>query len=69
VVSTTAVGTYPKLTPQVTRAIIDEAHMHGMTVHAHAFALADQKFVVSAGADVLVHMAQRERVDDELLRC
>jgi imidazolonepropionase-like amidohydrolase len=60
-------GTYPKLTPEVTRAIIDEAHTHGMTVHAHAIALADQKFVVSAGADVLVHMAQRERVDDELV--
>ena len=60
-------GTYPKLTPEVTRAIIDEAHLHGMIVHAHAIALADQKFVVSAGADVLVHMVQREPLDDEYL--
>jgi imidazolonepropionase-like amidohydrolase len=60
-------GTYPKLTPETTRAIIDEAHVHGMIVHAHAIALADQKFVVAAGADVLVHMVQRERLDDDYL--
>jgi imidazolonepropionase-like amidohydrolase len=60
-------GTYPKMTPEVYNAIIDEAHKRGMTVHAHATALADQKAVVKAGADVLVHLVQNEKLDDEYL--
>ena len=60
-------GSYPKLTPEVYEAIIDEAHRHGMIVHAHAIRLADQKAVVAAGADVLVHMTQREPLDEEYL--
>ena len=60
-------GTYPKMTPEVYTAIIDEAHKRGMIVHAHATTLADQKAVVKAGADVLVHLVQNERLDDELL--
>jgi imidazolonepropionase-like amidohydrolase len=60
-------GTYPKLQPETWMAIIDEAHRHGMKVHAHAIQLADQKAVVRAGADVLVHMVQRQPLDDEYL--
>jgi imidazolonepropionase-like amidohydrolase len=60
-------GTYPKMPPEVVTAIIDEAHRHGMLVNAHATTLADQKAVVRAGADVLVHVVQSEKVDDELL--
>jgi len=60
-------GTYPKMTPEVYNAVIDEAHKHGMLVQAHAIALADQKAVVGAGADVLVHTVQNEKLDDEFL--
>ena len=60
-------GTYPKMTPEVYNAIIDEAHKHGMMVHAHATTLPDQKAVVRAGADVVVHMVQNARLDDEYL--
>jgi imidazolonepropionase-like amidohydrolase len=60
-------GTYPKLTPEVVAAIIDEAHKHRMLVNAHATTLPDQKAVVRAGADVLVHMVQGEKIDDELV--
>ena len=60
-------GTYPKMTPEVYNAIIDEAHKHQMMVHAHATTLPDQKAVVRAGADVLVHLVQGEKLDDELL--
>jgi imidazolonepropionase-like amidohydrolase len=38
-----------------------------MIVNAHATTLPDQKAVVRAGADVLVHVVQSETVDDELL--
>ena len=60
-------GSYPKLRPDTYLAIIDEAHKHGMIVHAHAIQLADQKAVVRAGADVLVHMVQRQPLDEEYL--
>ena len=60
-------GTYPKMTPDVYDAIIDEAHKNRMLVNAHATTLPDQKAVVRAGADVLVHVVQSEKVDDELL--
>jgi imidazolonepropionase-like amidohydrolase len=60
-------GTYPKMSPEVYNAVIDEAHKHHMLVHAHAIALADQKAVVRAGADVLVHTVANEKLDDEFL--
>jgi imidazolonepropionase-like amidohydrolase len=60
-------GTYPKLSPEVVRAIIDEAHAHKMSVNAHATTLPDQKEVVRDGADVLVHLVQSEKLDDEYL--
>jgi imidazolonepropionase-like amidohydrolase len=60
-------GTYPKMTPEVFNAVIDEAHRHRMIVNAHATTLPDQKDVIRAGADVLVHVVQNEKVDDELL--
>ena len=58
-------GTYPKMTPEVYNAIIAEAHAHGMMVNAHAIALPDQKAVVSAGVDVLVHTVGNEKLDAE----
>jgi imidazolonepropionase-like amidohydrolase len=60
-------GTYPKMTPEVYNAVIDEAHRHNMLVQAHAIAMADQKAVVRAGADVLVHTVQNEPLDEEFL--
>jgi imidazolonepropionase-like amidohydrolase len=58
---------YPKLAPEVMHAIIEEAHARKMTVHSHAIQLADQKAVVAAGTDVVVHMVQREPLDEEYL--
>jgi imidazolonepropionase-like amidohydrolase len=60
-------GTYPKMTPEVYEAVIDEAHKHGMMVHAHATTLPDQKAVVKAGVDVLVHLVQNEKLDEAYL--
>ena len=60
-------GTYPKLAPDVYEAVIDEAHTRKMVVHAHAIQADDQKAVLAAGADVLVHMVQRQSLDDALL--
>ncbi len=60
-------GTYPKMTPEVYNAVIAEAHGRQMRVHAHAIQMADQKTVIRAGADVLVHTVGNEKVDEELL--
>lgn len=60
-------GSYPKLSLDAYLAIVDEAHRLKMTLHTHAIELADQKTAVKAGTDVLVHMVQREALDDEYL--
>ena len=59
-------GSYPAMPHEVYDAVIDEAHKHGITVHAHATTLRDQKDALRAGVDVLVHMVQNVTVDDEL---
>jgi imidazolonepropionase-like amidohydrolase len=59
-------GSYPAMPWQVYEAIIDEAHKNGVTVHAHATTVRDQKDALRAGADVLVHILQNAPVDDEL---
>ena len=60
-------GGRKKMPPEVYTALIDEAHKHGMIVHAHATNLEDQKGVVRAGVDVLVHTLMAEKVDDEFI--
>ncbi|HEX4134578.1 MAG TPA: amidohydrolase family protein [Bryobacteraceae bacterium] len=60
-------GAMKKMPPEVYTPLIAEAHKHGMIVHAHATNLADQKGVVKAGVDVLVHTLVAEKLDDEFL--
>jgi imidazolonepropionase-like amidohydrolase len=60
-------GGRKKMPPEVYTPLIAEAHKHGITVHAHATNLADQKGVVKAGVDVLVHTVVAEKLDDEFL--
>ena len=47
------------------RAIIDEAHKHGMRVAVHATGLEDAKALLRAGIDIFAHMIGD--VDDELV--
>ena len=60
-------GGMKKLQPEVYTAIIEQAHKHGIMVHAHATNLDDQKAVVKAGVDVLVHTIANVKLDDEFL--
>ena len=60
-------GSHQKMPPEVFTTIIDEAHKHRMLVHAHATTLANQKAVVKAGVDVLVHTVAGEPLDDEFV--
>jgi len=60
-------GSMKKMPPEVYTPLIEEAHKHGIIVHAHATNLQDQKGVVKAGVDVLVHTVANEKIDDEFV--
>ena len=60
-------GTVPKLTPELYRAIIDEAHKHNIRVMAHPFYLADARDLVDAGVDGFLHSIRDAELDDALV--
>ncbi|MDH3418699.1 MAG: amidohydrolase family protein [Gammaproteobacteria bacterium] len=60
-------GQYPKITPELFAAIIDEAHLYGLRVAAHIFTLEDGKDLVAAGVDVLAHGVRDRDIDDEFV--
>lgn len=57
-------GTTPKMTPDVYRAVIDEAHKRGMRVATHLYYLEDAKGLVQAGTDFVAHSVRDQEVDD-----
>ena len=58
---------YQKLTPELYRAVIDEAHKNGLRVTAHIFNLADAKDLLLAGIDAFAHGVRDREIDKELL--
>jgi imidazolonepropionase-like amidohydrolase len=58
-------GTIRKLTPNLYRAIIDEAHRRNLRVAVHATDPEDAKDLLRSGVDILAHMVSN--VDDELV--
>ena len=58
-------GTYPAMPHEVYDAIIEEAHKHNVKVHAHAMIVRDQKDILRAGADVIVHIVTTTKIDNE----
>lgn len=60
-------GQYEKLSPELYRAIIDEAHAHDLRVTAHIFALEDAKELLRAGIDLFAHGVRDRDVDDEFV--
>ncbi len=57
-------GRAPRMTPEVSHAIIDEAHTHGLKVNAHVFYLSDVQDLVAAGIDGFAHLARDKELDD-----
>ncbi|HET6898080.1 MAG TPA: amidohydrolase family protein, partial [Vicinamibacteria bacterium] len=55
-------GTAAKMTPEVYRAVIDEAHRRGLRVAAHIFYLDDARGLLDAGADYLAHSVRDQGV-------
>jgi imidazolonepropionase-like amidohydrolase len=61
-------GTTIKMSPEVYRAIIDEAHRRGLRVAAHIFYLDDAKDLLRAGADYIAHSVRDKDIDDEFIK-
>ncbi|HJU43043.1 MAG TPA: amidohydrolase family protein [Vicinamibacterales bacterium] len=60
-------GRAPKLAPPLYRAIIDEAHRHGLRVNAHVFYHDDAVDLVAAGIDGFAHLVRDKVMDDALI--
>ena len=60
-------GQYKKLSPELYRAVIDEAHKHNLRVTAHIVTLADAKDLLRAGLDGFAHTVRDRDVDDEFI--
>ena len=58
-------GMYKKLSPELYRAVIDEAHKNGLRVTAHIFTLEDAKGLLRAGIDGFAHGVRDKDIDDE----
>ncbi|MEZ5404203.1 MAG: amidohydrolase family protein [Bryobacteraceae bacterium] len=60
-------GKERKIPLDLCKAIIENAHKHGIKAVAHVFYLADAKKLVEYGLDGLVHSIRDKPVDDELI--
>ena len=60
-------GTTAKMTPEVYRAVIEEAHARKLRVASHIFYLDDAKDLLRSGADVIAHSVRDRDVDDEFV--
>ena len=59
--------TVPKLSPELARAVIDEAHQRKLKVIAHIFYLDDAKWLARAGVNGFAHLVRDREADDELV--
>jgi imidazolonepropionase-like amidohydrolase len=57
-------GAMPEMTPEIYKAVIEEAHRKNLRVAAHEYALEDAKELVADGVDVLAHSVRDQVVDD-----
>lgn len=60
-------GEYPKITEEVRKAIIEQAHKRRLLAFAHLYELADAKSLLDAGLDMIAHSVRDKAVDKELI--
>ena len=60
-------NTQVKLKPEITAAIIDQAHKHHMKAFAHIHDYDDAKLLMEQGIDMLAHQVRDREVDDSFL--
>jgi imidazolonepropionase-like amidohydrolase len=57
----------PDMTPEVYRAVIEQAHKHGLRVAAHLYYLEQAKGLVDAGLDIVAHSVRDQDVDSAFI--
>jgi hypothetical protein len=57
----------PKMSPEISRAIIDEAHKNGLRAAAHIFYLEDAKRLLREGLDAIRHSVRDVPADQEFI--
>jgi len=60
-------GKVKRMPYEISKAIIDSAHRHGLRAVAHVFYLEDAKRLTADGIDALVHIVRDKPVDQELI--
>jgi imidazolonepropionase-like amidohydrolase len=60
-------GAVKRMPSDISKAIIDSAHRHGLRAVAHVFYLEDAKRLTNDGVDALVHIVRDQPVDRELI--
>jgi imidazolonepropionase-like amidohydrolase len=61
-------GAAPEMTPEIYKAVIDEAHQKHLRVAAHEYSLEDARQLVADGVDVLAHSVRDQVVDDAFVQ-
>lgn len=59
--------TMPEMAADMSKAIIDAAHRHGLKAYAHVFYLDDAKRLTAQGVDGFVHTVRDQPVDQALI--
>ena len=57
-----------KMSPEVYKAIIDEAHVNGIRVASHVYYLEDAKLLVGDSVDILAHGVRDTAVDPDFVK-
>jgi imidazolonepropionase-like amidohydrolase len=57
-----------KMSPEVYKAVIDEAHANGLRVAAHIYYLEDARLLVSDSVDILAHGVRDTTVDPDFVK-
>src|SRR5262245_6130917 len=60
-------ATVTKLSPELSRAAIEEAHVNGLRAIAHIYTLEDTKGALRAGLDALAHGVRDKDLDEEFI--
>ncbi|MEI9976620.1 MAG: amidohydrolase family protein [Ignavibacteriota bacterium] len=61
-------GTMPKMSPEIYRAVIEEAHRNHLRTAAHIYYAADAAALVDLGLDVIAHSVRDKEIDPSLVR-
>ncbi len=60
-------GRFPKLTPEFTAAVMDQAKKHNKIRMAHIVELADARRMVDQGVNILVHNVRDQDIPDDFV--